>query len=393
MRLILTPMKSVKPTTDHLTLETPNGETPLAYVRQDDIIYLISSGYEARWPSHILRQRKAAISIKGSRLEADARLVTDQNERDAIIRKFTDKYSQSEVSAWYSGYSRIIKLNLAGQITGRGDDSNYYDWLESEFDSIAYEYDRHIFGNTINTMLRERSLALMARTFVKSGKLLEIGSGSGTETIELLKAGHEIVSIDISSKMLEVLESKARVNGVETGLQTLKLRASELEKVLDQFGDHYFDGIYSTYGALNCEPDINFLPEMARRALKPGGKMVVGIYNKLCAFEIAVYLFRFKIRNAFFRLHSMIPEGKSRFCVDTYAYTLPHILSLFDRYFTVESVEGLPVLIPPSNFVKYMNKFNRKFDTLKDIDRKIGKIWPMTMLGDHFLVSFVLNEK
>ncbi len=382
-------MKSGETVTDHLMLETANGETPLAYVRQEDIIYLVSSGYEARWPSHILRQGKASVKVKGSRFETDAQLVTDQNERNKVFQEFIHKYGQSKVSEWYSGYSRIIKLNPAGDITGHDGISNYYTWLESEFDSIAYEYDRHIFGNKINAMLRDRSLSTMTRSFAKSGKLLEIGSGTGTETIELLKAGHEIVSLDISTKMLDVLENKARSSGVEIRLQTRKLRASELGKVLDEFGDHYFDGIYSTYGALNCEPDINFLPELAHRALKPGGKMVVAVYNKLCAFEITGYLLRFKIKNAFSRLYDMIPEGKSRFCVDTYAYTLPHFLSLFDGYFTVESVEGLPVLIPPSNFVKYMNKFDRKFDMLKNIDRKIGKIWPLTMLGDHFLVSFV----
>ena len=87
-------MKSGETVTDHLMLETANGETPLAYVRQEDIIYLVSSGYEARWPSYILRQGKASIKVKGNRLETDAQLVTDQNERNKVFQEFIHKYGQ-----------------------------------------------------------------------------------------------------------------------------------------------------------------------------------------------------------------------------------------------------------------------------------------------------------
>jgi ubiquinone/menaquinone biosynthesis C-methylase UbiE len=371
--------------TDSLKLIFNEEGVHLAYVEQDGNIFIVSSGPDTRWPSRVLREGRATFELAGRIETRGAILVSDQLEKSKILNLFRLKYGDKKVNEWFSNHSRFIKLN--GEPSPVGDSqSHYYEWLENEFDSIADEYDTHIFGNQINSLLRERSLDILTSYFFKPSILLEIGCGTGTETMELLRKGHTVVAIDISEKMLDILSSKVRKENLDQRFMAIKLNAQNIQRMEEKFGRQYFDGIYSTYGAMNCISDLRPIPPSLRRLIKDDGKLVMGIYNRLCASEVVGYSAKFRISNAINRLKRNVREGESRFCVDIYSYTLPEFVSIFKPFFRSIHTEGVPVVILPSNFVKYTKMFDRKFDTLKSFDSWLGRRWPFNMLGDHFLV-------
>lgn len=373
------------PEEQSLSLKVSGGYVPLAFTSEGGEIYLASPVKGSRWPSHILRKGMAEIVIGDSASTLTAFLVNEGFRKNEIMKLFRDKYGEVKTKKWYGDHFRIICLKASEEPVSHQGDSLYYNWLEAEFDSIADEYDHHIYGNPVNFLLRENSLRLLTKTFPGKETLLEVGCGTGTETIELMRAGHHIVAVDISQKMLDEVRKKAEKEGLSSQLTTIKGNADRIGAIARDFGPYSFDGIYSTFGAINCVSDIGALPPGFHDLLGPGGKLVLGVYNRMCASEILGYIAKFKFRQAFSRLRPVVPEGESRFCIDVYAYTFMEIRKIFEKQFSVNAVLGVPVFIPPSNFSNYVEKFSRKFSSIKAFDASVGKLWPFTILGDHFL--------
>jgi SAM-dependent methyltransferase len=209
------------------------------------------------------------------------------------------------------------------------------------------------------------------------------------ETIPLLKEGHEILAVDISSRMLEVVREKAKAEGLSERLRVWKGRARDLGKVVDDYGSHAFDGGYSTYGALNCEPNLDFLPGTVATLLRRNAAFVAGVYNRWCLFEMLGYATTFQWRRAFGRRKNPVLVGTSRFCVDVYAYSVADFVALFGRPWRVIRVEAVPIILPPSDLTNYAEKFARHFERLAGWDGFLGRHWPWGFLGDHFLLTAI----
>lgn len=368
-----------------LQLKTGGKPVSLAFVRGGGKIYLASQVKGSRWPSLILRSGLATILTETGESRYAATLVSNPVEKEKLMGLFVNKYGVANTGKWYGKNYRMIRLSPVKDVPAGIMQENYYNWLESEFDSIAEEYDHHIYGNLVNTLLRERSVHLLRETFQHGERLLEVGCGTGTETLEMLRDGHEVVAADISRNMLKRLQAKAEGEGLGSLLKIVKINAENVSELVQIFGKHSFGGIYSTYGALNCVADFSKIPGAFHDLLNGSGNLVLGIYNRLCLSEVMGYAMKLKFKNALSRLKSMALEGDSRFCIDVYAYSLMEIRNRFHEYFTMENLEGVPVFIPPSNFVGYVEKFSRKLDLIKRLDSFFGKKWPFNMLGDHFL--------
>lgn len=368
------------PSDDALLLKAPRGTIPLGYVAEGDRVHLVARDGSARWPVDLLREGRASVRLPGGEIEGVPRLVIDEAERQRVLALFLAKYGAAQYLRWYDHPRRVITVGPG--VAGPGD--HYFEWLQAEFDNIAEEYDQHITGNRMNRLLRDRSLALLLPTFHSERRLLEIGCGSGLETIALLEAGHEVVAVDISQRMLDVVARKARASGVGERFQGLRAKASDLPKLSDELRPP-FDGAFSTYGALNCEPAVRPVAGALAAILPSGRRFVAGVYNRWCLFELAGYGLTFRWERALGRRRNPIPVGASRFCVDTYAYSLPEFQRLFRPEFEPVRSFGVPVLLPPSDLAAYSERFSRHFDRLTGFDRRVGAVWPFTGLGDHFL--------
>jgi SAM-dependent methyltransferase len=379
------------PGADHLELLGRSGAVPLGFVRTDQEIYLVARERSARWPVTVLREGSAVLRVDGELVAGRADLVTDPAAKQAVLGRFLEKYGSEKFARWYDRPARILAVGLGGRRAG-APAPQYLDWLTAEFDNVADDYDHHITGNRINLLLRNRSLARLRELFRSSPRLLEIGCGSGMETLPLLEEGHELYCVDISSRMLDVVREKARAAGVAERLTTRRLRAGRVEELVAEVGSGAFDGGYSTYGALNCEEELAPIPVALHALLRPDSRFVAGVYNRWCAFEVLGYSISGRPSRAFGRQKRPIPVGASRFCVDIYAHSVGDFDRLFGPYFVRERTEAVPILLPPSDLVTYAERFSRHFDRLANWDRALGAAWPFRFFGDHFLSTFRRRE-
>ncbi|MFZ0699053.1 MAG: methyltransferase domain-containing protein [Thermoplasmata archaeon] len=374
--------------TTSLSLATPRGPVPLGFVREGERIYLAAQARSASWPLEILRSGVARLCLPEGPTIGRAGLVTDPAEADLALSWFLVKYGPDLFERWYATPARIVRIDLDpnASIEPFGAD-RYYEWLEAEFDSIAADYDQHILGNRINRLLRDRSLAWLKPRFQSARRLLDLGCGSGMETLPLLREGHEILAVDLSERMLEVVRTKARAEGLQERLTTRRLAARDLGRLVGEWGEGSIHGAYSTYGALNCESDLTPVAAALGQLLPPGASFVAGVYNRWCLFEILGYGLTGRPGRAQARWKNPVLVGSSRFCVDVYAQSVRSFQNAFRPSFDPVRTEGVAVILPPSDLAAYAETFSRHFEHWAEFDRWVGRRWPWNGLGDHFLLT------
>jgi deazaflavin-dependent oxidoreductase (nitroreductase family) len=338
------------------------------------------------WVSNLTANPKAKLYAESGSFTCNAKTRRIKGTDDPVLLGFIRKYGREVVNQRYRGQGTYVELDCTEAEKGNVDDI-VYDDLEAAFNGVAEHYDQHILGNPINTWLRNVSIGTLQRLFRPGSTVLEIGCGTGTETLKLARHGVKVLACDISRKMLEVLERKAKLEGLDDRVFTLHCRADGLKKGVYSCGFDKFDGAYSTYGAINTEPRLHDLFRDLHDLLNEDGILVLGVWNKYCLYETLGYLFRGKPGLAFARLRNPVPIGRSRFCVASNAYSIASLGKHLASLFKLESILGVVIILPPSNLTRYLPR-GRWLTFFKRLDLHLGRIFPFNRLGDHFLAVY-----
>lgn len=359
----------------------------LRYVTYGDGIFVFpESGGRQDWVANILVEPRAKVYAEGRAIDGQVTQKRANGPNEPVLLAFARKYGIGEVRKKYGGMFRYFQIQSFSESPADYYELVYAD-LEAAFDGVAPEYDQHIFGNPINTWLRNRSVSLMTKLFRPGQTLVEVGCGTGTETLALARRGIRVLASDLSSKMLQVLKKKAAKQGLEEYVVPIHCRPYMLKEEVRKLGYEKVDGAYSTYGAINTDPRLESLFANLHDIVKQDGKLVLGVWNRYCLFEISGYSLRFKPSMAVARFRNPVPVGKSRFCVSTNAYTVGTVNRLASRFFKLLSVRGVGILLPPSNLTQYIPP-RRLLGAVKKIEVSIEGSFPWNMLGDHFLAVY-----
>lgn len=116
----------------------------------------------------------------------------------------------------------------------------------------------------------ERFLNLEPRS-----RVLDLGCGSGRRTLELARRGHRVLGVDPDERALAAARAAAKgerlnVHFVKADLRLIAYRA-EFDAVVS---------LDSSFGQLPADRDDLKCLEAARRALKPGGRLLLDTLNR-----------------------------------------------------------------------------------------------------------------
>jgi SAM-dependent methyltransferase len=261
--------------------------------------------------------------------------------------------------------------------------------LPSGFDAAAARYDVEEQDNRAFAHMRARSYLQLRKAFSSNARLIDLGSGTGTEAARLAAGGAELALVDTSSRLLGLAEIKVRSARAHGLLGVHLLPARRVGELVGVYGRASFDGGYSSLGPLNCEPTLEPVATGLATLIRPGGTLVLSIINRLCAVEMV-----------WFALHGQWSAARRRWSgpvaaaayrggprdVTTWYYSRSQIERAFGATFSTEFVEALPLLWPPTNLDSLVRRFPKLYAVLDPLDRQLSR-WPLLRdLGDHVLL-------
>ncbi|HYJ51594.1 MAG TPA: methyltransferase domain-containing protein [Allosphingosinicella sp.] len=184
---------------------------------------------------------------------------------------------------------------------------------------------------------------LLDRSIAGDARIVEIGCGTGQMSLFLARADREIVALDLSREALKLGADAAqrygidRVTFVEADLNRLPLK------------DGAFDLVYSS-GVLHHTPDPRAAFSRIVRAVRPGGTIVLGLYNSIARIPL-------RLRRGIARLTGLRwvpfdpvlrdreaePARREAWLRDQYAHPEEHRHSVGEvrRWFVEEGLEWL----------------------------------------------------
>lgn len=209
----------------------------------------------------------------------------------------------------------------------------------------------------------------------KDKRVLEIGCGIGTDTMNFARAGARVTAVDLSEESLAVARQRAKVFGLADRITFHTANAEELQATVPV---EPFDLIYS-FGVLHHTPN----PERAFRSLRPylgsAGELRVMLYYRY-AWKVLWILGTYG-RGRFWRL----PELVARYseaqtgCPVTFTYSkrgAEHLLAETGfRLKTAEIDHIFPYRIPDYKAYRYIKEWYFRWmpaPWFRALERRVG---------------------
>lgn len=254
---------------------------------------------------------------------------------------------------------------------------------EAAFDEAAAAYDAHFARTTAGLWLRESVWSRLA-PFVKPGmRTLDLGCGTGEDTLWLAREGCDVTAADGSPAMLERVAVKATQFDLARRIRTIELdlNAAETAAPLDQS----FDLVISNFGAINCAHDLAPLSRKLAAWVKPGGVLALTVMGRFCTWESAYYLARLD-RRAWRRWSGRAQASVGSKSVSVRYWSRGDVLRAFGPSFRAISTYGVGTFLPPSYLFHWVEGHPRSFRALARWETRLGHTWPLSRVGDHMLV-------
>jgi ubiquinone/menaquinone biosynthesis C-methylase UbiE len=107
-------------------------------------------------------------------------------------------------------------------------------------------------------------------------KILEIGCGIGTDTMNFARHGAKVTAVDLSGKSLDVARRRARVLGLEDRIRFFQANAERLSEVLPV---EPFDLVYS-FGVIHHTPHPERAIAEVQRYVASSGTLKIMVYHR-----------------------------------------------------------------------------------------------------------------
>jgi len=150
----------------------------------------------------------------------------------------------------------------------------------------------------------------------KGKRVLEIGCGIGTDTINFARAGALVTAVDVSEKSLSIARKRARVYGFDQ----IRFYFADAEKLAEFVTAEPYDLIYS-FGVIHHTPHPERVLEQIRQYIHPGSTVKIMVYHRY-AWKVFWILLTYG-KGQFWRLDELVArysEAETD-CPVTYTYS------------------------------------------------------------------------
>ena len=107
-------------------------------------------------------------------------------------------------------------------------------------------------------------------------RVLEVGCGIGTDTINFARHGARVTAVDLSERSLEIARQRAAVLGVADQITFVRADAERLSAIIPL---EPYDLVYA-FGVIHHSPRPDTILTELRRFLPPGGALKIMVYHR-----------------------------------------------------------------------------------------------------------------
>jgi ubiquinone/menaquinone biosynthesis C-methylase UbiE len=178
----------------------------------------------------------------------------------------------------------------------------------------------------------------------KGKKVLEVGCGIGTDTINFARAGARVSAVDLSDESLKVARQRAKVFGLEDKICFYHANAEELSLFVPV---ESYDLVYS-FGVIHHTPNPSNVIAQIRRYMTPSSELRMMLYAKN------------SWKNLMIEAGFDQPEAQSG-CPIAYTYTADDVRYLLEGFAVLEIKQDhiFPFVI--EKYIKYEYEIARWF--------------------------------
>ena len=169
----------------------------------------------------------------------------------------------------------------------------------------------------------------------KGKRVLELGSGLGTDAIQFARAGADVVCVDLTDFSLELCKKNFELHGLQGTF--FQGNIEELDTFLPESYLQSFDLVYS-FGVIHHTPHPAKVFQQIARYVKPSGELRCMVYSKF-SYKLFWLMkeydtWSFEHPELLVQQYSEAQEG----CPITYTYTFDEIKDLIAPYFSIQSI-------------------------------------------------------
>jgi 2-polyprenyl-3-methyl-5-hydroxy-6-metoxy-1,4-benzoquinol methylase len=159
-------------------------------------------------------------------------------------------------------------------------------------------------------------------------RVLEIGCGLGTETMNFARAGARVTAVDLSSRSLELARQRAEVFGLQDRITFIE---ADAERLADFVEPSPYDLVYS-FGVIHHTPHPGrALEQIRRHFVGPNSAFKMMVYYRW-AWKVLAILVR-EAHGAFWKLDEAVARNSEAQtgCPVTYTYTRRSVRELLEH--------------------------------------------------------------
>jgi SAM-dependent methyltransferase len=254
------------------------------------------------------------------------------------------------------------------------------------FDQVARAYydvfTRSVIGRAQRNQVWQRLLA----AFQPGERILELNCGTGEDARFLAQRGMTVVACDASPVMIEVAEGRGKQ---EEGSAQVEYRQLANEDLCALVGQARFDGAFSNFSGLNCVVDLQPVARNLAELVKPGGRVLLCVWTRVCVAELAWFLLHGQVSKAFRRLSGKASARVGGVTIEVSYPTVRAMERAFAPWFRLETRSAVGLFVPPSYVEAWARKHDKLIARLERLDQLFSR-WPIfRVAGDHVLLEFV----
>ena len=253
------------------------------------------------------------------------------------------------------------------------------------FDSIAECYDDIFTETLVGRAQRNAVWNSLTEAFSPTDRVLELNCGTGEDGLFLARRGTSVVACDASPAMIAVAR---RRKSQEASQAKIQFEVLPSENILEMESRAPFDGAFSNFSGLNCVADIQPVARSLGKLVRPGGRVLICLSSRFCAWETLWFLSRMNVSKAFRRFSGRTIASLNGVCIPVWYPSIRRLRKAFSDWFQLRSIRAVGLFVPPSYVEPFIRRHESLISLFRSLDRALAGLPFLRCLGDHVLLDF-----